>query len=306
MAKKAVTNNQSTAQEEPQEKRNGVFEYLRFGESYTSLILGIIVVIIATALLLSFVHNKNAKNVNTPITQDAQNNIELSQKANNMAQKAPSQINDKSQTTTTPTQTVTLTEQPTATPKPTAAPKPKATPKPTAKPKPTEVAIAKKSEPTKVPVRKPIPTKVPQFKTDKDNNVWTVQKGESLWTIAEKKYNNGYNWVDIARANNLSNPSTIHAGDKLKLPSIKSSEQNNATVRTDDEQNSSTVQKNTTATDQMAKITGRSYDVVRGDNLWNIAVRAYGDGFRWVDIARANNLANPRVIHAGNHFVIPR
>ncbi|MGI8419375.1 MAG: LysM peptidoglycan-binding domain-containing protein [Candidatus Levyibacteriota bacterium] len=306
MAKKAVTNNQSTSQEEPQEKKTSFFEYLRFGESYTSLILGIIVVIIATALLLSFVHNKNSKNVNTPITQDAQNNIELSQKAHDMAQKVPNQINDKSQNTTTPAEKVTPTELPTATPKPTSAPKPKTTPKPSAKPKPTEVAIAKKSEPSKVPVRKPIPTKVPKVKTDKDNNVWTVQKGESLWTIAEKKYNSGYNWVDIARANNLSDPSTIHAGNKLKLPNVKPNEQNIATVRTGDEQNSSTVQKNTTQGDQMAKISGKSYDVVHGDNLWDISVRAYGDGYRWVDIARANNLANPRIIHAGNHFVIPR
>jgi len=31
----------------------------------------------------------------------------------------------------------------------------------------------------------------------------TVAKGEHLWEIAEKYYDSGYNWVDIAEANNL-------------------------------------------------------------------------------------------------------
>ena len=53
-------------------------------------------------------------------------------------------------------------------------------------------------------------------------------------------------------------------------------------------------------------IGGGSYTVQKGDNLWDIAEAAYGDGFKWVDIAEANKLANPRIIHAGNEFVIPR
>ena len=54
------------------------------------------------------------------------------------------------------------------------------------------------------------------------------------------------------------------------------------------------------------KITANTYTVVRGDNLWNIAVRAYGDGFKWTEIAKANNLANPSLIHSGNVFKLPR
>ncbi|PIZ97158.1 MAG: lectin, partial [Candidatus Levybacteria bacterium CG_4_10_14_0_2_um_filter_35_8] len=38
----------------------------------------------------------------------------------------------------------------------------------------------------------------------------------------------------------------------------------------------------------------------------NIAVRAYGDGYRWVDIARANGLENPDLIFSGNVLKIPR
>src|SRR5258708_6145986 len=50
----------------PQEYKSGISDYLKFGESYTSLVLGIIVVIIATVLLLSFVHGKNSNKINKP------------------------------------------------------------------------------------------------------------------------------------------------------------------------------------------------------------------------------------------------
>lgn len=48
-----------------------------------------------------------------------------------------------------------------------------------------------------------------------------------------------------------------------------------------------------------------TYTVVRGDNLSSIAQRFYGDGNQWTQIAKANNLAKPSVIHAGNVFIIP-
>jgi len=53
-------------------------------------------------------------------------------------------------------------------------------------------------------------------------------------------------------------------------------------------------------------ISGATYEVVRGDNLWKIAVRAYGDGYRWVEIARENKLTNPNLIHTGNILILPR
>lgn len=49
-----------------------------------------------------------------------------------------------------------------------------------------------------------------------------------------------------------------------------------------------------------------TYTVVRGDNLSKIAQKFYGDGGKWTEIAKANNLAKPSVIHAGNVFIIPQ
>ena len=306
-------------EKESPEKKSSFFDYLRFGESYTSLILGIIVVIIATALLLSFVHNKDAGNVNTPINQQTQNTVQISQKINNLAQKAPSNTTENI-VTTVPTDTVvpTVTTKPTAKPQPTATPKPKPTVHPTAKP--TQVAkktVKVSPKPTVKPTSKPQPTKMvekkiakvnptptPQIMT-KNKNVWIVQKNESLWIIAEKKYTSGYNWVDIAKANNLANPSDIHVGDRLILPNVTPGPSTIATVKatvtTNDEQFSSTKQVKTANA-----ITGKSYTVVHGDTLWNIAVRAYGDGYKWPTIAKANSLVNPGLIHSGNVLKIPR
>lgn len=116
-----------------------------------------------------------------------------------------------------------------------------------------------------------------------------VQKGENLWAIAEKYYGSGYNWVDIAKENNLKNAGFITAGQTLTMPEVPA--------------------KLATTTGFKAvgePISGGTYTVVKGDCLWNIAVRAYGDGYKWVEIVKENNLKNPDIIHAGNILVLPR
>lgn len=117
-----------------------------------------------------------------------------------------------------------------------------------------------------------------------------VTKGETLWSIAEDAYGSGYNWVDVKKANNLKTD-TIEVGQKLTIPEVSS--------------------KKPTATKAVVAksaepITQTSYTVVKGDSLWKIAVRTYGDGFEWVKIAKANKLTNPNIIHAGNVLTLPR
>lgn len=48
------------------------------------------------------------------------------------------------------------------------------------------------------------------------------------------------------------------------------------------------------------------YTIQLGDNLWDIAVKEYGDGFNYVDIVNANHLENPSLIFSGNVLIIPR
>ncbi|MFH0943497.1 MAG: LysM peptidoglycan-binding domain-containing protein [Candidatus Beckwithbacteria bacterium] len=108
-----------------------------------------------------------------------------------------------------------------------------------------------------------------------------VAKGESLWQISLKYYNNGYKWAEIAKDNNLVNPDLIEVGQELIVPEL---EETPMTISTSE------------------------YLVVKGDNLWKIAVRAYADGYQWVKIWEANkaNIPNPDLIEVGTKLVLPR
>ncbi|OGH06059.1 MAG: hypothetical protein A2W22_04020 [Candidatus Levybacteria bacterium RBG_16_35_11] len=119
---------------------------------------------------------------------------------------------------------------------------------------------------------------------------YEVKSGDDLWKISEKIYGSGYNWVDLAKTNNIKNPDIIFSGTKLSVPNVKPK-----IVKTD--------QLNDNAANAIKSDT---YKVQKGDYLWEIAVRAYGDGFKWVDIAKKNNLTNPDLIFSGNVLKIPR
>ncbi|HWA51914.1 MAG TPA: LysM peptidoglycan-binding domain-containing protein [Patescibacteria group bacterium] len=135
--------------------------------------------------------------------------------------------------------------------------------------------------------------------TTNENKTYTVTKGDSLWKIAKKVLGNGNDWKQIADANNISNPSQIEIGQILTIPSLTFSATPTPT-------NTPTPQITKEAASTNNNITQNSYTVVKGDNLWNIAIRAYGDGTKWHQIAEANHLTNPRMIHTGNVFTIPR
>lgn len=47
------------------------------------------------------------------------------------------------------------------------------------------------------------------------------------------------------------------------------------------------------------------YTVVKGDTLWGIAKKFYGNGAKYKDIAKANNISNPDIIRVGQVLLIP-
>lgn len=121
-----------------------------------------------------------------------------------------------------------------------------------------------------------------------ESGVYVVEKGDSLWKIAVKKYNDGYSWTKIAKENNLKNVSVLLVGQKLKMPVIE--------VKV--VANNSVVKQNISSGD---KIDLGDYKVVRGDNLWKIAVRTYGDGYKWTKIWQENKavIRNPGLLEIG-------
>lgn len=212
---------------------------LKFGESYTSLVLGIIVIVIATVLLITFVKGKNISTKNEIAKQTQTEKITPA-----LGKKVPSQnLLKKEQKNTTNYQAKAIVT-------------------------PTDAVQANTAQ------------KI-------SGQTYTVTKGDTLWSIAEKKYNSGYNWVDIQKANNITNPDILFVGSKLTLPDVAPKIVTGTTIQTN-------------------KISGSSYTIAKGDTLWDIAVRAYGDGFAWTKIARANNLSNPGLIFSGNKLTIPR
>lgn len=119
---------------------------------------------------------------------------------------------------------------------------------------------------------------------------YKVKAGDHLWKIAEEHYGSGYNWVDIAKENNLTNPGIVTVDQELKLPKVAVKE----------------VKEQVAVKTEKTEITGDSYTVVKGDHLWGIAVRAYGDGYKWPEIAKLNELANPGYIEVGQVIKLPR
>ncbi len=117
----------------------------------------------------------------------------------------------------------------------------------------------------------------------------TVASGDTLWSVSQKYYKTGYNWVDLVEANNLADANRIEIGQTLKIPLV-----------------TPIVPQGQVAGGMMAKKPEQtSYTVVRGDTLWAIAVKQYNDGYKWSSIAAINKLANPDLIHAGNVLVLP-
>lgn len=123
---------------------------------------------------------------------------------------------------------------------------------------------------------------------DKEN-AYVVLKNDSLWKIAEAKYNDGYAWTEIAKANNLDKPHSIEIGQKLVLPKIEKKEM----VVVD-----SKIEKT---------IPTGEYKVEMNDSLWKIALRTYGDGYQWTRIWQENRskLNSPGQLEIGMMLTIP-
>lgn len=163
---------------------------------------------------------------------------------------------------------------------------------------------------------------------------YTVVEGDTLWSISEKAYGTGYNWSDIAKANSLNESDQLVAGQELEIPEVTPIGVASATpvataIAAASPVTSPTVVPSVSPAvatpaasvspvptasvaptpapgSETAAISGTSYTVVPGDSLWKIAERAYGDGYKWVDIAQSNDLVNPDIIHSGNVLTLPR
>jgi len=205
MARKKVVRREKEVKVKKDIPQKGILSQIAWGESYTSLILGIIVVILASILVVSFVKNRSARQILEDVRQVS---------------------SDKTG------------------------------------PKEEELLAT-----------------------------YTILEGDTLKIISQKFYNSDQYYLDIAKKNNIENPDIIEVGTKLRIPKV-----------------SSAAITPTPASEQPVsdKITGDSYTVQSGDLIWEIALRAYGDGYMWTKIAEANGLYSPDYIYQGQILKIPR
>lgn len=149
---------------------------------------------------------------------------------------------------------------------------------------------------------------------DKLPGKYTVKEGDTLFTISEKYYNDGYKYNEIAKANNIINVDQLEAGQVLEIPKLET-EVAQASIEpsaspepspSPEEQDAGTGIGGGDTTIWGPRIDGNNYTVVEGDWLSKIAGRAYGDIMAFDRIAKANNIANPDLIEPGMVLTIPR
>jgi len=179
----------------------------------------------------------------------------------------------------------------------------------------------------------PSPTiKAPEVAAEKGQvaGAYIVKSGDSLWKIAQEKMGSGFQWRELAQANNISLDNTIlRTGQTLTIPEkgqvasgTTTTKETVTTVKdltpapkeTPSQTTVSGQKLPTTYNSSEARISSSAYTVVRGDNLWNIAQKLYGDGAKWhviFDYA-PNRLSMYQpdgqifpLIHAGNVLTIP-
>ena len=137
------------------------------------------------------------------------------------------------------------------------------------------------------PTATPTPTEVPSSGssssasgTTGDTIVHTVKRGESLSLIAERY---GTTWRAIAEANDLSDPRTIVAGQKLKIPTSGSG---------------------TTSGGTSSSGCSKQHVVKKGEWVWQIA-RDYGVSPYSILSANDLTIKQARTIHVGQKLCIP-
>lgn len=141
----------------------------------------------------------------------------------------------------------------------------------------------------------------PDVTADQLPGKYTIKEGDTLFTVAEKYFKDGYKYIAIAKANNIINPDEVKTGQVLEIPKIAAVQQPEVSTG---QQTLGTGGGNSTIWGP--RIEGTTYTVVEGDWLSKIAGRAYGDIMAFEKIAKANNISDPDHIEPGQVLTIPR
>jgi nucleoid-associated protein YgaU len=133
--------------------------------------------------------------------------------------------------------------------------------------------------------------------------IHVVSSGETLSGISKKYYGTTTKWKKILEANKgvLSDPKQLRIDMKLKIP-VESTDATAELRARDASENAGSV----LLTASSAR-SGRKHTAVKGDTLYRIALKYYGNGMRYKDILSANRgvLKDPKDLKPGMEVVVP-
>ncbi len=123
-----------------------------------------------------------------------------------------------------------------------------------------------------------------------------VEKGETLWILAEKYYGNGAMYTKIQHANRIKG-TNLMAGAIVTIP-----DQSYVVPKAAVKSVAKTKYK-------AVKVTTKTYVVQKGDSLWKISKAEYNKGHKWPKIYRTNQKTigtNPHLIYPKTKLLIPK
>lgn len=197
--------------------QNSLLDYFRFGESYTSLVLGIVVVIVSTILIISTIKDRNLQNSPKKETSSLSTSRDKEIESEQLKEEVTYRVKTGDTLWSIAEKEYnsgykwTLIAQANKIQNPDLIEVGKLLVIP---------SDSKNQDQQTVQENTLNPPSQGQKETSRQTQIkkYIVKRGDYLWAIAEKEYNNGYRWVDIAHANNLANPDIIHAGNELIIP----------------------------------------------------------------------------------------
>lgn len=214
--KKTATKSTTKSSTQTEPKQSRVSDHFRFGESYTSLILGIVVVIIASILLISFVRNRGDIDILQTDTPDISStnigpNEDNSDESRYTVEEGDdlwsiAEKNYDSGYNWVDIQEANNIDNPNAIAAGTELIIPDVDPKSPTVDTQTQSDVSDTA------------TQISEAGDQITGSEHTIAEGDTLWNIAVRRYDDGYQWVKIAEANNLPNPNRILVGNTLKLP----------------------------------------------------------------------------------------
>lgn len=111
---------------------------------------------------------------------------------------------------------------------------------------------------------------------------YTVQKGDTYWTISQKY---GVSLSSLLSANGASRNSVLYVGDSVKIPAKESSGSSSSG-----------------SSSSGAYVTYSTYTVQNGDTLWNIAIK---HGIPYSELLEVNSLSESSYVYTGMKLTIP-